>query len=57
VLRFFLDLAVERTAATLGTSEGTVKSYTARALARMRELLADCGEATKPVRSEVPHAD
>ena len=57
VLRFFLDLSVEQTAATLGMSDGTVKSYTARALARMRELLADRAQATTPVGSEVPHAD
>ena len=56
-MRFFLDLSVEQTAATLGMSDGTVKSYTARALARMRELLADRAQATTPVGSEVPHAD
>jgi RNA polymerase sigma-70 factor (sigma-E family) len=41
VLRFFLDLSVADTAATLGTSEGAVKAYTARALERMRVLLSD----------------
>jgi hypothetical protein len=37
--RFLLDLTVAETADALGLPEGTVKSYTARALARMRELL------------------
>jgi len=57
VLRFFLDLSVEHTAATLGTSPGTVKSYTARALARLRTLLEDSAEASQPVRAEVQHGD
>lgn len=38
--RFLLDLTVAETANALGLPEGTVKSYTARALARMRELLS-----------------
>lgn len=41
VLRFYGDLSVEETAAATGTSPGTVKSHTSRALARMRELLAE----------------
>jgi RNA polymerase sigma-70 factor (sigma-E family) len=57
VLRFFLDLSVQQTAATLGMSQGTVKSYTARALARLRDLLAEPAAPTASVQSEVPHAD
>lgn len=57
VLRFFLDLSVEETAATLGTSQGTVKSYTVRALDRMRHLLAENTAASQPVSSEVRHGD
>lgn len=48
VMRHWLDMSVEETAATLRISEGTVKSQTARALARMRELLDDTsGERTR----------
>lgn len=39
VLRFFDDLSVEQTAAALDCSPGTVKSQTARGLAKLRRLL------------------
>lgn len=41
VLRFFEDLSVAQTAHVLGCPEGTAKVYTARAISRLRELLAD----------------
>ncbi|MCW2757449.1 MAG: sigE 4 [Nocardioidaceae bacterium] len=41
VLRRWLDVSVEDTAAELGISTGTVKSHTSRALTRLHELLAD----------------
>jgi RNA polymerase sigma-70 factor (sigma-E family) len=50
VLRFFEDLSIEQTAELLGCSIGTVKSYTSRALARLRDELT-------PNLVEVPHAD
>jgi len=41
VLRYYLELSEADTAAALGISVGTVKSQTARALQRLRPLLAD----------------
>jgi RNA polymerase sigma-70 factor (ECF subfamily) len=38
--RYFLDLSEEETAQALGIPRGTVKSRTARALARLREQMA-----------------
>jgi RNA polymerase sigma-70 factor (sigma-E family) len=49
VLRFYADLSVAETAAATGASEGTVKSYTSRALLRMRNLLGE------PSTLEVSH--
>ena len=43
VLRHWLDFGVEETADLLNCSEGTVKSQTAKGVARLRELLADGG--------------
>ncbi|GAB3846921.1 SigE family RNA polymerase sigma factor [Dactylosporangium cerinum] len=46
VCRYYQDLDVAATAAALGCSQGTVKSQTARGLARLRELLEADGELT-----------
>jgi DNA-directed RNA polymerase specialized sigma24 family protein len=45
VLRHWMDLSVGQTADLLNCSEGTVKSQTAKATARLRDLLADVGAA------------
>jgi RNA polymerase sigma factor (sigma-70 family) len=55
--RFLLDLTVAETAAALGLPQGTVKSYTARGLARMRELLNDDSAPLAGTRPEVRDAD
>jgi RNA polymerase sigma-70 factor (sigma-E family) len=55
-LRFFLDLSVAQTAMTLGITEGAVKAYAARALARLRGLLEVDEPAQQKARSEVSDA-
>jgi RNA polymerase sigma-70 factor (sigma-E family) len=57
VLRFFLGLSIAQTAAALGSSEGTVKSHTARALARMRELLGESESQTVSLNVAAEVAD
>ena len=47
VLRYFLDLSEEATAAELGIAVGTVKSTNARALAKLR-VSPDLAGATVP---------
>jgi RNA polymerase sigma factor (sigma-70 family) len=55
--RFVLDLSVQATADALGLPEGTVKSSTARALARMRELLDAEPQAASRGEAEVSDAN
>ena len=45
VLRYWEGASVAETARLLGISEGTVKSYASRAIARLRELISDRIEA------------
>ncbi|MEU6171986.1 SigE family RNA polymerase sigma factor [Streptantibioticus parmotrematis] len=46
VLRYWEDWSVEQTAEALRVSTGTVKSQSARGLARLRELVGDLAEET-----------
>jgi RNA polymerase sigma-70 factor (sigma-E family) len=50
VCRYYLALDIAETANTLGCSEGTVKSQTARGLAALRALLGDSVEDLAPAR-------
>lgn len=57
VLRYFLDLTEQDTAAELGISLGTVKSTNARALAKLRvspDLVEPVGSTDPPIPAAVP---
>lgn len=56
VLRYFHDLSVEDTARAMGTSQGTVKSQTSRALAQLRTLLSPEPQPAGPAREGGIHA-
>jgi RNA polymerase sigma-70 factor (sigma-E family) len=56
VLRFLEDLSVAETARLLGLSQGTVKSYTARALSSLRVTLDDNHAAPGRDTQEAFHA-
>jgi RNA polymerase sigma factor (sigma-70 family) len=55
VCRYLLDLSEVETATALGLPKGTVKSRTARALAKLRDRLGP--ELGPEVGKEVPHGD
>ncbi len=56
-LRYFLDLSIADTAATLGFSDGAVKAYTSRALTSMRNLLTEQPAIQTHARREAGNAD
>ena len=57
VLRYFEDLSEAQTAAMLRCSVGTVKSQTARGLARLREITSDAGGPDTSIRKGAAHHD
>jgi RNA polymerase sigma-70 factor (sigma-E family) len=55
VLRYYCDLNIDQTAAALGCSTGTVKSQTAKALARLRlRLNGDAATTTAGSQARTP---
>ncbi|MGH3181789.1 MAG: sigma factor-like helix-turn-helix DNA-binding protein [Streptosporangiaceae bacterium] len=57
MLRYFEDLSEAQTAATLCCSMGTVKSQTARGLARLREITGEAGDWGAGARKGTVHHD
>jgi RNA polymerase sigma-70 factor (sigma-E family) len=57
VLRFFADLSVADTATAIRTSQGSVKTHTSRALARLRDALVYGSDLMADQTTEVPRAD
>ena len=44
-LRFYADLTVAETATVMGCSQGSVKTHTARAIAKLKQTLSEGGDA------------